>query len=193
MNFLAHLQLSCHDDHLLIGNFLGDFLKPKEVKELPVHIREGVDLHRAIDSFTDTHPVVSEAKKVLYPHFGKYASVFLDIFFDYLLARNWELYSAEAMNDFIYRCYNILRQRMDWIPERLHPRFNNMIKGKFLHEYTNWDGLSNTFDRMRRYVSHPEYFANPIPPLKEQEEFLNEKFLLFYPDLQKRAADFCAC
>ncbi|MCB0705654.1 MAG: acyl carrier protein phosphodiesterase [Saprospiraceae bacterium] len=187
------MYLSCRDDQLFIGNFLGDLLNLRETRALPAPIMEGVTLHRAIDSFTDSHPKVLAGKKVLYPAFGKYASVALDIFFDYLLAKNWKLYSEEALESFIEGCYVTLEARKSWIPEKVHPRVEGMLKGRFLHQYIDWPGLERTFKRVQHIMSHPEYFENPIPPLREHEAFLNEMFLQFFPDLDKHVQQYCDC
>ena len=66
MNFLAHFLLSGDDHDLLLGNLLGDIVKGRV--ERYVHagtterIRDGIRLHRTIDSFSDTHPVVRRSK-----------------------------------------------------------------------------------------------------------------------------------
>ena len=59
MNFLAHIYLS--DDHpkIMVGNFIGDFVKGKNFREqFEPDIARGIELHRIIDVFTDSHPVV---------------------------------------------------------------------------------------------------------------------------------------
>ena len=63
MNFLAHTYLSCSNEDLLVGNFLADFMKNKDIESLPSNILKGIDLHRKIDSFTDSHPAVKEVNK----------------------------------------------------------------------------------------------------------------------------------
>ena len=191
MNFLAHCFLSCRDDHKLIGNFLGDFLTLDEVRNLPESIREGVYLHRLIDSYTDQHARVKDGKRLLYPKFHKYAPVVLDIFFDYLFSRNWETFSGESLEHFRNRTYQSILNRLDWVPPRLHPRLRNMVAGCFLHEYASWEGMGRTFSRIQGYISYPALLDDPLPVLKEQEEKLNEVFLDFFPDLILEVNSFC--
>lgn len=57
MNFLAHLFLGRDTDDLLVGSYLGDFVKGEINGELPTDITRGILLHRHIDSFTDRHPL----------------------------------------------------------------------------------------------------------------------------------------
>jgi len=60
MNYLAHIYLSGNDDFLKLGNFIADEIKGKSYKEFPKDIQKGIILHRAIDDFTDHHPLVSK-------------------------------------------------------------------------------------------------------------------------------------
>ena len=53
MNHLAHCFLSFGDEDILLGNFLGDFVKGHDWEKYPRGIQRGILLHRAIDSFTD--------------------------------------------------------------------------------------------------------------------------------------------
>jgi acyl carrier protein phosphodiesterase len=62
MNFLAHIYLSGDNDLIKIGNFMADF--GKQFKNYPVDVQKGIILHRAIDTFTDAHPVLDEALKL---------------------------------------------------------------------------------------------------------------------------------
>jgi len=61
----------------MIGNFIADAVRPKEVKNYSGKIREGIFLHRAIDSYADQHTYVREAIAILRPKHGKYASVII--------------------------------------------------------------------------------------------------------------------
>jgi acyl carrier protein phosphodiesterase len=92
MNFLAHAYLSFDQDEILIGNFIADFIRGKEIENYPKKIQVGIHLHRAIDAFTDSHPLVKEVQTHLRPRFGHYARVISDVFFDYFLAKNWGKY-----------------------------------------------------------------------------------------------------
>ena len=65
MNFLAHLYLSGNDENIMIGNFIGDHVKGNNFLKYDESIIFGIKLHRMIDAFTDSHPLVEESKKHL--------------------------------------------------------------------------------------------------------------------------------
>ncbi|MEJ0028951.1 MAG: hypothetical protein WDO15_00545 [Bacteroidota bacterium] len=89
MNFLAHLSLSDNEPKLMLGNFMGDFVKGRNLaSKFEPLIVSGIELHRAIDHFTDTHKVVQQSKKRLDGKYGHYSGVIVDVFFDHFLSVN---------------------------------------------------------------------------------------------------------
>jgi len=65
MNFLAHIFLSQHNEDWMIGNLIADFISNRDLDSLNVGVREGVMMHRQIDTFTDSHPVVKKSVRRL--------------------------------------------------------------------------------------------------------------------------------
>ena len=53
-------------------------------------MRDGIDLHRAIDVFTDSHDEVLAARELLPAPFRRYAGILLDMWFDHCLARDFD-------------------------------------------------------------------------------------------------------
>ena len=43
---------------LKIGNFIADSVKGKQYLDYPKAVQQGITLHRNIDEFTDSHPIV---------------------------------------------------------------------------------------------------------------------------------------
>ena len=109
MNFLAHSFLSFGDPDLVVGNYLGDFVKNRQIPKLPEAVQSGVLLHRAIDSFTDRHHLVKKATKLLHADFSKYAPVVLDIYFDYILSKHWPQFHHQDLRHFCFVTYDQLR------------------------------------------------------------------------------------
>ncbi|MEM1216030.1 MAG: ACP phosphodiesterase [Bacteroidota bacterium] len=193
MNFLAHLLLSCEQEELLVGNFLGDFIKNREVRQLPVAIQQGVRLHRLIDSFTDAHPVVRQGTARLRPRHGKYAGVVLDILYDYILANNWSSYGPGTLPDFTQQTYRVLAAYTHLMPSFLQQRLPHMIADDWLLRYGTREGVAFTFSRLQLRVSQPQFLENTLLSLTEHETALAEDFSRFFPDLTAEAAQFCTC
>ena len=84
MNYLAHAYLSFNEPEILVGNMISDFIKGKQKFTYSPGIQNGIQLHRMIDHFTDTHPATHEAKQYFKPAVGLYAGAFMDIVYDHL-------------------------------------------------------------------------------------------------------------
>lgn len=64
MNFLAHLHIAHHCQSSLLGNLLGDFVKGDPTEQYPQSLVQGIRLHRWVDAYTDSHPVMKAAKSL---------------------------------------------------------------------------------------------------------------------------------
>lgn len=185
MNFLAHLFLSKHDEALMLGNFMGDFVRKSADVDYPEGIRRGLELHRNIDTFTDTHPLVRESTRLLHERHHKYAPVLLDVYYDYLLVKNWEVFSTQSLLDFTQNVYKILESYIEIMPPVLQQRLPLMIADDWLVRYGTFEGLEFTFSRMRLRASKPSYFDHAVETLQLHLEPLNERFLQFFPDVME--------
>ena len=193
MNFLAHLLLSCETEELMIGNFLGDFVKNREVPHFSAGVQQGIRLHRLIDTFTDAHPLVRQGTARMHARHGKYAGVVIDVLYDYVLANNWPEFGPGQLQDFANNAYRVLESHLSLMPERLHQVVPRMIADNWLVRYGTQDGIAFTFSRLRRRVSRPEFLENVLLTLEEQEAQLTSEFRAFFPDIAREVQIFCAC
>jgi len=183
VNFLAHLYLSGDDEELMIGNFIADFIRNKEVINYSEGIQKGIFLHRKIDFYTDTHPIVKQGTHRLRTNHGKYAPVVLDVLFDYLLANNWEKYSEESIADYTIKVYKILSRNQSFLPPKIGNRLPEMIADNWLVKYGWDDGLRYVFERMKKRVSQPNLLENAVESLKEDYPSYENEFNAFFPEV----------
>jgi acyl carrier protein phosphodiesterase len=78
VNFLGHLALAWPNENLMIGGFLGDFVKGPLKGEYPVEIEQGIALHRRIDARSDCHPAMQNLKRSLPKNWTRYAGIRAD-------------------------------------------------------------------------------------------------------------------
>ena len=101
MNYLAHIYLSNEEEEITLGNFIADGIKGKKYIQFPLGIQQGILLHRAIDSFTDAHPIVRKSTRRLHKKYGHYSGVIVDILYDHFLAKNWMKYHSIPLHKYI--------------------------------------------------------------------------------------------
>ena len=193
MNHLAHIYLSCQDGDLLTGNFMADFITTKDIKSLPPYLKQGIELHKSIDHFTDHHPEVKKCILLLRPTQGKYTPVVVDILLDYFLIKNWNLFSGESFEIFKNKVYDHLLSVSDSFPEKLKMSLPKMINNDFLMSCHNEERLNKTFDHLSKRVHFPHNFGSVTADLKANSEALESHFLSFFPDLISHVQPFCNC
>ena len=88
VNYLAHAYLSFGIPDVVVGNLISDFVKGKKQLEYPDSIRKGITLHRAIDTFTDSHAVTRHAKSYFRGVYGLYSGALIDVAYDHFLAND---------------------------------------------------------------------------------------------------------
>lgn len=190
MNYLAHIFLSNKDPKIMMGNFLGDLANNKEYLRMPDDLKRGVQLHRKIDTFTDNHPIVENAVRLMRPHHKKYAPVVVDIFYDYLLFHNWATYSDESIQDFANWSYEIILDYIEHVPERNKLKVNSMVGHNWLLGYGLMEQLHQTFLRVKKRARFDSQFELATKHLKENLEVLNDEFNIFMPELIQMTQDF---
>ena len=188
MNHLAHFFLSGNDNDLAIGNFVADFITNRELPNFTEGVKRGIMLHRAIDAFTDSHPVVKESTKRLHPFHHKYSPVIVDVYYDFLLAKNWEKYAVADpsvnLRNYIDNIYKLLTNRILELPNGLQKHLAHMISDDWLMRYTNYDGLQIVFLRIEKKTTFAGDFGNAAKHLEQFLEEFDAEFNLFFPDLQ---------
>lgn len=190
MNFLAHLLLSIHDEQIMVGNFIGDFVKGKNMSPFDEKIQKGIRLHRAIDSFTDQHPVVLESKLKLRPKFGHYAPVIVDVFYDHFIARDWNKFSSEPLLDFTLRFYSLMQNYKSKIPNAVNTMLMHMSKGNWLYNYRHLDGINTTLEGISRRTSFDSKMEMATEMLQLHYSEFDKEFYKFFPDLQAYTNNF---
>ena len=191
MNYLAHCYLSGSNEDLLIGNFMTDFMQKKEEANYSGVVLKGIELHRAIDTFTDLHPASLELRASLRKRHGKYASVVVDLIWDYLLSKHWTSFSDKPLESFNAWVYEIMSRRKDELPTRLNLRIEGMIKGDFLMAYASKQNMLKSLEWMDQRVNFKSAFPSAIEDLEENEEEYKQLFMKFFPELVDHSMLLC--
>lgn len=182
MNYLGHLFFSGGDTELMLANLYGDFVKGSDLGGFSPKTREGILLHRSIDSYIDTHPAVRELLHELYPQLPKVAGIAVDLFFDHLLARDWHRYHAVPLENFLQRFYD----SADVGSEEFSPQFRNMmghlVRMNWISYYPTLDGLDKACNGVSSRLSFPNELKNGLQVFLEHEKRITEVFELYMKD-----------
>jgi len=188
MNFLAHAYLSFGQEEILVGNFIADFVRGKEMENYPKKVQLGIQLHRAIDTYTDSHPLVKQVQSFLIPRFGHYSRVISDVFFDYFLAKNWKNYSDTPLEQFSLDCYRTLSTYPIDLPEAFRRMFHWMQAQNWLYAYREAAGIQAALDGLSRRARFDSKMNESTQVLWEKEEEIEAIFFAFFEDLETFAS-----
>lgn len=183
MNYLAHIFLSGTDSQLQVGNFIADAVKGSSYKDYPPKICKGILLHRAIDSFTDSHPAVREAVHSLRPFFGRYSGILLDIYFDYLLASRFNEFSGASLSRFSRQFYFTMIRYRRYLPERIRRFMWHFIGTGRLGKYASIDGIRQSLGIMVKYGRIKISADEAADYLSEHEQSLWAVFQPYFTEL----------
>ncbi|MFM9051119.1 MAG: ACP phosphodiesterase, partial [Bacteroidota bacterium] len=165
------------------GNFIADHVKGNLKDRYPDGIRKGIELHRSIDHFTDTHPFTLQSKRLLYERHSKYAGVVVDLYYDHFLAANFSDYSDMDLKDFIKQSYGILTEYEAGMPETVRSFLPFMIERDWLGSYASVEGVSRSLTGLSRRVRFPNRMHEAGEDLKTLYPALEDHFKGFFPEL----------
>lgn len=184
MNFLAHIYLSGENDLMKIGNFMADGIHGKP-DDFPPDVQKGIILHRAIDTYTDTHPIFRQGTKRLHSRYHHYAGVIMDIYYDHFLAKNWAEYTSEPLDSFITRFYKSLHDNYSILTDKTKTMMPYMIKDNWLLSYATIDGIARILRQMDHRTKYRSGMTNSIDELREFYEVYDEEFRQFFSEIRQ--------
>ena len=183
MNYIAHIHIGCHTRTSLLGNFLGDFVKGSQLQHLPFELEQGIRLHRSIDVFTDSHPLIIALRQNFPREIRRMAGVIIDIYFDYLLMQTWNNYSNIDAHKVFTQFYQQLEQFS--LPNNSH--FNKQAERlkthQWLNEYIHFETCYRAFLSIESRLKNRVIFAEDAQIfIRKHSKQLESSFQEFYPE-----------
>jgi acyl carrier protein phosphodiesterase len=180
MNILAHLALSGKDAEKRFGNFIGDGIKGRNLDILPQGIRQGVQLHRFIDSRSETHASALELRRLLALRIGIFAPVALDILLDHLLALQWEIWYCKDLRLYTNQMYLELEPRVLDMPARQAAMLPYMIQYDWLFNYRSEEGIERSLRGLGSRIRSSPDLLPALDVFRENRSRFTESFMEFY-------------
>ena len=187
LNYLAHLLLAEATPASRVGNLLGDFAtgRPESlVERFPPAVVAGIVRHRAIDRYTDSHPVMARLRECVALPRRRFAGAIVDLIYDHFLTRHWADYSGRPLVEFVGECNEALREYRAILPAELGETLEERIADRWLEGYGTEAGLADVFRRvaLRRASFAPVRGA--IEDLQGHRAEFEAGFREFFPELQ---------
>ncbi|MEH6557883.1 MAG: ACP phosphodiesterase [Oceanicoccus sp.] len=186
MNYLAHFHLSHGHDDLLVGALLGDFVKGPLSGQRNKSLEQGILLHRKIDAFTDSHPLVRQAHQLFSPGYRRFAGIMTDVVFDHFLNRHWNDFHPQSLQQFSDQIFQLLSSN-----DHLTPPAKNMAnvleKYRLFEAYQHWQTVETALERIGQRIQRENPLDSAASELELHYSEMEATFLNFYPKLQQHA------
>ena len=184
MNHLAHLYLSSDNEEEMVGQFIADAVKGNDFNAYAPTIRNGILLHRWVDSYTDTHELVKELRAEYRPKLGLYSGVLIDLVFDYFLAKDFQMHSGRELSEFQQFTFSVLNKHEEKFPERMKNYFFHMKDKEFMMKYAHPMGMAVIVRQMGMRSSRGEALIEAGDYFLDHVESASKYFPSFFEDLQ---------
>lgn len=166
----------------MFANLFGDFVKGSDLSHYPSIIQDGITLHRNIDQYIDNHPKVKELLHQLYEDLPKISGVAIDLYFDHLLARNWEQYHHEDLHQFIHSFYSSKPLDEKAYSDEFIFMIARMKEYNWLEQYQFHYGLTKACQGINRRLSFENAILKAPDVFIEKEKEITETFHEFMKD-----------
>lgn len=175
-------------DHWMTGNLVADLIKKKDIYLLDTDVQLGIFLHYEIDTFTDSHPLVSQATRLLHPTQGKYSPVGTDLIWDLCLAKQWSDFSEDKMESFITSVHTHLAAAADHLETSLADRVRYLLDQEFLTQYTRPDLMQLICEKIHKRTRFKSNLDHLMDDYLSLEVEFNSLFSQFFIDLNDQIA-----
>lgn len=184
MNFLAHIHLSGENELIKIGNFMADGVRGKQYENFSSEIQKGILLHRAIDTFTDAHPVFRQSTKKLHSRYHHYAGVIVDMYYDHFLAKNWSDYHNESLALYSEKFYQSLLDNHSILTSKAQHLLPYMMEYNCLVNYQSVSGIERILNQMDHRTKNQSLMRFAAEELVAHYDEFEAEFSLFYKEVQ---------
>jgi acyl carrier protein phosphodiesterase len=188
VNWLAHVFLSEPDIEFKLGNLLADVVRGPELTGMSAEFLRGVRRHKAIDSFTDSHPVVRRSRTRLGAEHRRFSGVLMDVFYDYILATQWHRYSTVSLDAFTGAFYADAKACPISLPPQAQVLIDRIILHDLLGQYRSPQGVEESLRRLSMRLSarwHRDFaLEKSVSALLAQADELTGDFNEFFPELR---------
>ncbi len=183
MNILAHLFLSGNNEKIILGNFIGDYIKGKKITQYPEEVALGIRIHREIDYYTDRHGIVKIVNSFYRKKYSKYSGIVTDIVFDHFLTKTWDQFCTIIYDDYVKSRYTILNAQIKFFPGPVLQFYPFFVFNNWLKQYQTLEGIERVLKGMSKRTSLPGEYKYAIKQIQKKDNETEKLFVAFFSDI----------
>jgi len=161
MNLLAHAVFLPPGDLLrlsaaVVGDRVRGPLDAQENTHLHPSVREGVRLHRSLDSLSESDPSLQKARELFPESNRRFSGIALDLLGDWILWRHWREFHPEPQWDFVKKCERGLQASKLQLPGTASEWCSRILSLHLLTACTSAQGIRTAGRRVSGRLSQPD-------------------------------------
>ncbi|WP_407291051.1 acyl carrier protein phosphodiesterase [Morganella morganii] len=184
MNFLAHLHLASLANSSFLGNLMADFVRGTPEKQYSAPVAAGIRLHRRIDTLTDSHPLVREARQLFRPEYRRYAPITLDVVWDHFLSLHWSQFEPKtSLTDFTQHVRTVIEPQLAFTPVKFQELNEFMWPQRWLIRYQEIPYIGQVLAGMAKRRPKLAALRETNQDFTDNYQSLEKIFFRFYPQM----------
>src|SRR5262249_18261934 len=172
-----------------VGNILPDILGLRDLAPLGAEFQRGIACHRAIDVFTDAHPVFARSRRRFFERYRRCSAILVDIFYDHLLARRWTDRFTLPLPNFVAEFYADLETVRQEVPAQTHALLDHLSREDWLGANASLDGPRGAIRRVERRLGGRVNLEGALAVFEQEDFALSADFAEFFPELTAHVGD----
>ena len=164
---------------------MADGVRGKQYENFPIDIQKGIVLHRAIDTFTDAHPIFRQSTKKLHSRYHHYSGVIVDMYYDHFLAKNWTNYHSENLTNYAANFYQSLTDNFQLLTPKTQNLLPYTVEYNWLVNYQSIHGLERILSQMDHRTKNQSLMRFATEELVAHYDEFESEFSLFYKEVQQ--------
>ena len=120
----------------------------------------------------------------------RYASILIDLCFDYYLSKNWGKFHSLPIAIFSREIIAQLEQNQSLLSSRAYEMYIFLKRHKILESYIEWNEVLNSAYRTGKRFKVENPFTDIERTLTPLDSRMEEAFMIFYPKLIRQSSHF---
>lgn len=170
----------------MTANIYGDFVRGKDLSGYPTIIQEGIILHREIDNYIDTHKDILNLMRSLYKELPKVSGIAVDLFFDHLLAKNWDKFHNVPLRVYLDKYYKSFDTLEFEYPLEFLIMMGRMRSNDWIWHYRTKEGLQKACNGVSNRIAFKNVLYTAPLYFEKYENRITKVFFNFMEDAKKR-------
>ncbi|MFL5729897.1 MAG: ACP phosphodiesterase [Cytophagaceae bacterium] len=185
MNFLTHLFFSTDSVDNTRGLIIGNTAKENHLSKYNLDILKGIALDMQISNFSEDNPAFNNSRQRINSKYLAFSSFLVNIFYDHLLAKNWDKYSTVSMEEFSGKIYETITTHRNSFPYKIRKFAPEMVRNKWIEGIKSIEGTHQYINSISKNERFSKNLDQALFELTENYQDYRNDFEEYFAALRK--------